>query len=268
VGLGQWYDRLPGPLQWMVSNRLWQAIPASTRQKSKRRRLKRLLSALRYTPTRRYLKWISIFDDERLPGLLSDELQETLRQEDPARFLLQHYLECPNRDFVTRTTCADLLTYLPCDILNKVDIASMACSLEVRAPFLDQRVVELAASLPLSWKMRGSRGKQILLETFSDLVPQAIQNRPKMGFGIPLDVWFRGVLRPLVEETLLDSRSLSRGWFRPGAIEQLVREHLDNRWDHSYRLWSLLVFELWQRHFVDSTAAPVPPEGRPLRPVA
>jgi asparagine synthase (glutamine-hydrolysing) len=268
VGLGQWYDRLPGPLQWMVSNRLWQAIPASTRQKSKRRRLKRLLSALRYTPTRRYLKWISIFDDERLPGLLSDELRETLRQEDPARFLLRHYQECPNRDFVTRTTCADLLTYLPCDILNKVDIASMACSLEVRSPFLDQRVVELAASLPLSWKMRGARGKQILLETFADLLPPTIQNRPKMGFGIPLDVWFRGVLRPLVEETLLDARSLSRGWFQPTAVKQLVLEHLENRWDHSYRLWSLLVFELWQRHFVDSPAVPTPPEGRPLRPAA
>jgi asparagine synthase (glutamine-hydrolysing) len=268
VGLGQWYDRLPGPLQWMVSNRLWQAIPASTRQKSKRRRLKRLLSALRYTPTRRYLKWISIFDDERLPGLLSEQMRETLRQEDPARFLLRHYLECPNRDFVTRTTCADLLTYLPCDILNKVDIASMACSLEVRSPFLDQRVVELAASLPLSWKLRGARGKQILLETFGDLLPPAIQKRPKMGFGIPLDVWFRGVLRPLVEETLLDERSLARGWFQPTAVEQLVREHLENRWDHSYRLWSLLVFELWQRHFVDSPTVPAPPEGRPLRPVA
>ena len=104
--------------------------------------------------------------------------------------------------------------------------------------------------------------------TFADLLPPTIQNRPKMGFGIPLDVWFRGVLRPLVEETLLDARSLSRGWFQPTAVEQLVREHLENRWDHSYRLWSLLVFELWQRHFVDSPAVPIPPEGRPLRPAA
>jgi len=264
VAMGQWYDHLPGPLQWMVSHRMWQAIPASTRQKSRRRRFKRLLSALRYTPTRRYLKWISIFDDERLSGLLSDELRETLRQNDPARFLLQSYLECPNRDFVTRTTCADLLTYLPCDILNKVDIASMACSLEVRCPFLDQRVVEAAARMPLGWKLRGRRGKQILSETFADLLPRAIRERPKMGFGIPLDVWFRGELRSLIEQTLLDPVSLGRGWFRPEGVEQLVQEHVDNRWDHSYRLWSLLVFELWQRQFVDSI--PSPPAGGIWKP--
>jgi asparagine synthase (glutamine-hydrolysing) len=130
----------------------------------------------------------------------------------------------------------------------------MAHSLEVRAPLLDQQVAELAAAMPIEWKRRDGRGKQILLETFSDLVPRDIQTRPKMGFGVPLDVWFRGELRPLLEETLLDSSSLARGWFRPDAVRQLVSEHVENRWDHSYRLWSLLVFELWQRRFIDSVA--------------
>jgi asparagine synthase (glutamine-hydrolysing) len=239
----------------MASSRLWQWLPASTRQKSRRRRFKRLLSALRYPPETRYLKWISIFDDERLPGLLSVEMKQALLSHDPAEFLLGAYEECRERDFVTQTTCADLLTYLPCDILNKVDIASMANSLEVRAPFLDQGVVELAARMPIEWKRRDGRGKRILLETFGDLVPPGIQNRPKMGFGVPLDVWFRSELRPLLEETLLDSRSLSRGWFEPSAVRQLVQEHVENRWDHSYRLWALLVLELWQRRFVDDSTA-------------
>jgi asparagine synthase (glutamine-hydrolysing) len=226
-------------------------LPASTRQKSSRRRFKRLLSALSYPPERRYLKWISIFDDARLPGLFSHEFREQLGNADAADFLMSAYAECPSRDFVTRTMCADTLTYLPCDILNKVDIASMTYGLEARCPFLDHEVVDLAAAMPLDWKMRRGRGKKILIETFADLLPPAIQRRSKMGFGVPLDHWFRGELAPLLKDVLLDRRSLDRGLFRPQAVEQLVNEHVTGRWDHSYRLWSLLVFELWQQKYLD-----------------
>jgi asparagine synthase (glutamine-hydrolysing) len=127
----------------------------------------------------------------------------------------------------------------------------MAYGLEARCPLLDQEVVDLAAGMPIEWKMRGGRGKQILIETFSDLLPPAIQTRSKMGFGVPLDHWFRGELQPLLKEVLLDRRSLDRGLFRPQAVEQLVEEHVTSRWDHSYRLWSLLVLELWQQKFLD-----------------
>src|SRR4029077_5536821 len=135
------------------------------------RRLKRLLSALAYPPERRYLKWISIFDDARLPELLSDDFRVRLGDADAADFLLNAYQECPTRDFVTRTTCADILTYLPCDILNKADIASMTYGLEARCPLLDHEVVDLAAAMPLEWKLRSGRTKQILIETFADLLP-------------------------------------------------------------------------------------------------
>jgi asparagine synthase (glutamine-hydrolysing) len=251
VNLAQRFDALPRLLQKVIASPVWQNLPASTRQKSKRRRLKRLLSALSYPPERRYLKWVSIFDDARLPGLWSDEFRQRLGGADAADFLLEAYQACPSRDFTTRTTCADVLTYLPCDILNKVDIASMTYGLEVRCPLLDQEVVDLAAGMPLDWKMRGGKGKQILIETFADLLPPAIQQRGKMGFGVPLDHWFRGELAPLLNEVLLDPRSLSRGLFRPQAVEQLVTEHVTSRWDHSYRLWALLVLELWQQKYLD-----------------
>jgi asparagine synthase (glutamine-hydrolysing) len=251
VYLAQWFDILPRPLRKCIAASAWQKLPASTRQKSKRRRLKRLLSALAYPPERRYLKWVSIFDDARLPGLWSDGFRERLGNADPAEFLLAAYRECPSRDFTTRTTCADVLTYLPCDILNKVDIASMTYGLEVRCPLLDQEVVDLAAAMPLEFKMRRGKGKQILIETFADLLPPAIQQRAKMGFGVPLDHWFRGELAPMLKEVLLDRSSLGRGLFRPQAIEQLVTEHVTSRWDHSYRLWALLVLELWQKKYLD-----------------
>ncbi len=130
----------------------------------------------------------------------------------------------------------------------------MTYGLEVRCPLLDHEVVDLAAGMPLDWKMHRGRGKKILIETFADLLPAPIRNRSKMGFGVPLDHWFRGELAPLLKEVLLDPQSLGRGLFRPQAVEQLVDEHVTNRWDHSYRLWSLLVLELWQQQYLDSTS--------------
>ena len=251
VKLGQWADRLPLFLRNWMGSSVWQGLPASVRQNSKRRRLKRLLSAIALEPRRRYLKWVSIFDDERRADLYTPEFQASLRGHDPAEFLLQAYEECPDRDFVTQTTCADVLTYLPCDILTKVDISTMAFALEARSPFLDHEVVDFAARLPMEWKIQGRHGKQILIDTFADLLPQRIQTRKKMGFGVPLDHWFRHELRPLVEDILLAPSTLERGLFRPEQVRRLVAEHVRGLWDHSYRLWSLLVLELWQRTFLD-----------------
>ncbi len=251
VKLGAWSDCLPRFLRSFLAASIWQKLPASVRQNSKRRRFKRLLSALALEPRRRYLKWVSIFDDERRAELYSPEFRSSLGSSDPADFLFHAYTACPDRDFITQTTCADVLTYLPCDILTKVDIASMAYGLEARAPFLDHEVVDLAARFPIEWKIHGRQGKQILIDTFSDLLPKRIQTRAKMGFGVPLDHWFRNELRPLLEDVLLAKSTLDRGIFRPEQVRRLVDEHVRGLWDHSYRLWSLLVLELWQRTFLD-----------------
>ncbi len=157
----------------------------------------------------------------------------------------------PRRDPVTSFGLIDLGTYLPGDILVKVDIAAMAHSLETRPPFLDHRVVELAARMPLRHKFRYGRGKRILLRAFADLLPRDIRRRRKMGFGVPMDHWFRGPLAGLTREILLDPRTQRRGLFRPEAVRELVESHLGGRFDHSYRLWSLLFLELWQRQWLD-----------------
>jgi asparagine synthase (glutamine-hydrolysing) len=257
VAVGRRFDRLPRFLKTALTWKAWQKIPASVRQKSLRRRFKRLVSALGKPPEKRYLTWISIFDDDRRSPLYTEDFRQRLEGYDAAEFLLKAYEACPDRDFLTRTTCADVLTYLPCDILTKVDVASMAEGLEARSPFMDHHVVELAARMPMELKMHHRRGKQILLETFGDLLPAAIQKRPKMGFGVPLNSWFRNELKPLLDDTLLNPKALERGYFQPEMVRALVEDHQAGRFDHSYRLWSLLCFEAWHEMFLDAPEVPI-----------
>src|SRR5262249_30016359 len=143
---------------------------------------------------------------------------------DPTAVLGRAFEAAPGRDPVTRAMVADLLTYLPCDLLTKVDMASMAHSLECRGPFLDHRVVELAVSLPLRKKLRlrGGRSKVVPKQAFPALLPPPIRTRPKMGFGVPLDRWFRGPLKDQLRTVLLDPLALGRGLFRPEAVAGLV----------------------------------------------
>jgi asparagine synthase (glutamine-hydrolysing) len=152
------------------------------------------------------------------------------------------------RDPISAASLTDLVTYLPCDLMTKVDIASMAHGLEVRAPFLDHRLVEFAATLPAHLKYRKRRGKYLLQRAFGNLLPREVWQRPKMGFGVPLDHWFRHELKPLLRDNLLGGQCVQR-WFRREAVENLVNEHEARTFDHSARLWALLMLELWLKEW-------------------
>ena len=168
---------------------------------------------------------MTIFSEERRRDLYSAEFQEQIRDNDPEGWLESIYDEIPGRDFLTQTSYVDVNSYLPLDILNKVDIASMANGLECRSPMLDHEFVDLVGQMPLDRKMRGRRRKVLLREAFSDLIPPEIHQRKKMGFGVPLDHWFRDQLRPLLEETLFSDPFLKRGWFETSAVRRLADEH-------------------------------------------
>ena len=228
-------------------------LPSSVDHRSFRRRLKRLLESLAQDPERRYLNWITIFNSSRLEWLVTPELWALAVQDDPATCIFDAYRKFPKRDFVTRTMATDLQTYLPCDILTKVDIASMAASLECRCPMLDHKVIELAARMPIEVKQTLKQSKKVLTETFRRLIPQDIQTRKKMGFGVPIDHWFRAELKPLLHDILLSPRCLQRGLLNEQAVRQLVEEHTSCRFDHAYRLWNLLCLELWQRMYLDQS---------------
>jgi asparagine synthase (glutamine-hydrolysing) len=145
----------------------------------------------------------------------------------------------------------DFETYLPEDVLTKVDRMSMAHSIETRVPLLDNEVIDFAAALPANFKIRNGRRKHILKETLRPLLPAGILDRRKQGFGIPLGTWFRGGLTGLFSEILDAPRTKQRGYFEPAFVGRLLREHLAGQRDHTLRLWQLLVFELWHRYYLD-----------------
>jgi len=251
VRLSAVLDTLPRMVRRMLAAGFWQRLPASARQRSWSRRWKRFTGAMALDPQRRYAEWVSIFNLPRRAALYTDAFLARLTESDPLDFLLAAYRRFPKRDMVTASSLVDLVTYLPCDLMTKVDVATMAHGLECRQPMLDHRVVELAAALPLSLKMRMWRGKRILRAAFGDLLPATIFRRRKMGFGVPLDHWFRHELKEFAHQVLLDPRSLGRGYFRESVVRQLLEEHVTGVFDHSARLWSLLVLELWHQRWID-----------------
>lgn len=238
-------------------------LPGSTRQRSFFRRLKRLCEVLSQDPESRYLNWITIFNRLRLQELATDALWQAQGDDDPAASIFEAYRLCPNRDFITRTTAVDVATYLPCDILTKVDIATMSVGLEGRSPMLDHKVVELAARMPIKVKQTREGGKRVLIETFADLIPAGIRTRPKMGFGVPIDHWFRNELKPLLHDILLSARAQERGLLRPAMVRHLIDQHTTGVADHAYRLWNLLCLELWQRMYLDDCPPVQAPSSLP-----
>lgn len=148
-------------------------------------------------------------------------------------------------DSVARMMALDTLTYLPDDVLAKVDRAAMAVSLETRAPFLDRDVMEFAWRLPMSMKLREGKGKWILRKLLDRHVPPALVDRPKMGFGVPLDQWLRGPLREWAGDLLEGNRLRKGGYLCPDAIEHTWKAHLHGEGSFGYRLWSVLMFQAW-----------------------
>ncbi len=222
----------------------------SVEQKTKRRRLRRLFEALNLPPQERYVRWCAIFDDGRKSALYSPELRAALAPISSAKIFEEEYAKVPDADFLAATMFVDFMRYLPDDLLFKVDIASMAHGLECRAPFLDHKLVEFIGRIPTDLKLRGFTTKYLLRRAFGEMLPPEILRRPKMGFGVPIADWFRGELQGYLRDTLLDPAALRRGYFAPESVRQLVEDHVAARADHGYRLWSLLMFELWHRRYL------------------
>jgi asparagine synthase (glutamine-hydrolysing) len=263
LALTELLHRLPDGPRRVLGGTMVRVLPRSARSKTRLRKLQRLVENINEPAEARYLGWMTTFDEVARLSLYSDAQLDVLATAasaledpsgaDPAALLGTAFAAAARRDRVTRALVADLLTYLPGDLLVKVDLASMAHSLECRGPFLDHRVVELAAAMPLDRKLRlrSGRSKVVLKQAFADLLPPPIRTRPKMGFGVPISRWFRDELKDELQQVLLDPVCLDRGLFRPETVRHLVDEHVAGRREHSFRLWALLMLELWFRRHLD-----------------
>jgi asparagine synthase (glutamine-hydrolysing) len=248
--LAESYHRLPALLRNSIVKRVG-LIPSSETQRSRARDVKRFIQAASLPKTERYLRWVSVFDTEAKQNLYSESFLQQTRNISAASILDPWFARANGSGIVDAALLTDIMTYLPNDLLVKVDIATMAVSLEARSPFLDHHVIEFAASLPEKLKLRGLTTKYLLKRILKKLLPAENLDRRKMGFGVPIGHWFRGTLQPFLRETLLSEVSLDRGLFRPEALKSLVELHTRGERDHSHQLWTLLMLELWFQRFID-----------------
>ena len=174
-----------------------------------------------------------------------------MKSYDAADVLGNWFAEANGSGILDAALLTDQMTYLPNDLLVKVDIASMANSLEARSPFLDHKVIEFAASLPENLKMRSAETKSLLKKVAARLVPREAIYRRKMGFGVPVGNWFRANMKDFVHSVLLSEKSLSRGIIKPEILKRYVEEHISGKRDYTYQIWTLLMLELWFQRFID-----------------
>jgi len=210
--------------------------------RSLRTRLWRMGQALNLPPANRYSQMMRLFFEPQLENLLGSELAPGLRHPDLVAWSFDRFTD--EFSFVARANRCDYATYLPGDLLVKIDRASMANSLEVRSPFLDRAVIDFARSLPVRYKMAWAHGKRIVRDTFRHLLPEPILRQPKRGFGVPMGQWLRGPLREQMEKVLSPTAEIVRREFiRRAVMDDLIAQHRTGKFDHGPRLWALMVLE-------------------------
>ena len=246
--MAQIYDRVPRFLRKGVIEPVVNSLPVSAKNLSLDYKAKRFVRAANYDTVTRHHSWFGSFSVDAQNQLLTKEVLAHTSADiySGAKELLAN---CDAENRIEQMQFLDMNFYMAEDILTKVDRASMAVSLETRAPFLDPRVAEYAASLPAEYKLRGSKGKFILKEAVKDMLPKNILQRPKKGFGIPIAQWLRGRLNPLMNDLLSPERLKTQGLFNPEYVARLIVEHEKNVASHHKELWTLLVFQLWYDNF-------------------
>lgn len=249
--LAETYHRIPALLRDSVMRHAIELIPSSVNWRGRVRDVKRFIQAASLPKAERYLRWVSVFGSRAKQNLYSEDFRQQTLRVSAANMLDPWFARANGFGVVDAALFTDIMTYLPNDLLVKVDIATMANSLEARSPFLDHHVMEFAASLPEKFKLRGLTTKYLLKRMLKKLLPAENLDRRKMGFGVPIGHWFRGKLQPFLRETLLAETSLKRGLFKPEAVKQLVELHTRGDQDYSHQLWTLLMLELWFQRFID-----------------
>ena len=235
--------------QWIAS---WgKGVSLATKQHQLVHKIIQLAKLLALSPVRRYAYWMEHFSSEARQKLYTPTFGAAVVGSNPEGLFEEAFAQSDTEEWVDTMLDADVNLYLPEDLLVKVDRATMAHSLEARSPFLDHVLMEFVASLPSQLKFSGTQQKRLLKTALRDVLPERILKRPKMGFCVPLERWFREELREMAYDVLLAPRAVQRGYFRPREVAKLLDAHCRGEADHAKHLWDLLVLELWHRTFID-----------------
>jgi asparagine synthase (glutamine-hydrolysing) len=245
------YYKIPPLLRKTFIENAVNLIPTSEIKRSRARDLKRFVKAASLPKIERYFRWVSAIDRNSKSELYTADFAREIKAHDASEVIGQWFAKANGSGILDATLLTDQMTYLPNDLLVKVDIASMANSLEARSPFLDHKVIEFAASLPENLKMQRFETKSLLKKVAARLVPKEVIYRRKMGFGVPIGNWFRGEMKGFVSDVLLSEKSLNRGIIKREMLEKYVKEHTNAERDYTFQLWTLLMLELWFQRFID-----------------
>ncbi len=248
------FDRWTGSAGRRVAGALWRCVPRG-------RRGRNFLRHVALDPRGRYADSVAYFGPDDKSALLAPELKAAVSGACGDASFIHRFDRFERLDWRSQMMRVDFETYLPEDVLTKVDRMSMAHSIESRVPLLDQAVVRFAHSLPARMKIRGTDRKHILKRAAESILPAEVLTRRKQGFAVPIGIWFRGGLREVVTDVLQSPRARQRGYFERAYVDTLIREHVRGIREHTFRLWQLLVFELWHRRYLDGHAGTTRPFG-------
>jgi asparagine synthase (glutamine-hydrolysing) len=221
------------------------------RETSLANKVRRLAAGLPLAPAERYARYVSLFDGTQRLGLYTTEFAHSVRGADALGVIDAAWRSASGSHVVDRMLEVDATTYLPGDLITKIDIATMAHALEARSPLLDHQLMEFAARIPAELKVNGRQKKWIMRQALRGWLPDEILDRPKQGFSVPVGDWFRGDLREHVREVLLDPATLDRGYFEPAAVRAIVDRQASGFDTDSKRVWALFMLEQWHRQFAD-----------------
>ncbi|MHB1571409.1 MAG: asparagine synthase (glutamine-hydrolyzing) [Solirubrobacteraceae bacterium] len=244
-------ERFPAPLRRVAANSA--RTLGGGELTSVANKARRLITGLALAPAARYESYMSAFNQSQRANLYTEEFAEAVDRSLTSTVIEERWEEASGDNVLDVMLEVDVTTYLPGDLITKIDIATMAYSLEARSPLLDHQLMEFAASIPEELKLNGRQKKWVFREALRGWLPDDILDRPKQGFTVPLNHWLRGELHDLAREVLLDRDSLTRSYFRREAVQSILDRHSTGADEETKRLWALFVFELWHREFVDHT---------------
>jgi asparagine synthase (glutamine-hydrolysing) len=246
------YAAIPRPLRKGLVEPLVRLLPTSSRKVSFEFKAKRFILGADLPPLRAHYLWNGAFTEEEKQALYTPAMREAVAGVDTLSVFETPFNRHPGLDPMSRLLYVDAKLYLADDILVKVDRASMANSLEVRAPILDHELAEFAARIPPHLKIRGFIKKYIFKKATRGLLPPRTRYRTKKGFSIPVAQWMRGELRETVREYLSPARLAAGNFFDPRAVSRLVDDHLSGAKNNAYHLWALLNFQIWHEMFIEN----------------